>query len=191
MKKFLRILFVFIAALCISLINEWQKSENKISKVSVPRKQSEISDSRTYKVVKVIDGDTIYLDNPINPIKVRMIGIDAPEARENEKALRDSQKSRKSIKAITELGAKSARYLESLISKGQKVRLVFDFTKFDKFGRTLAYVYSEKGEFLNLKLLENGYVYAYPVSPNLRFEREFNQAAQRAREGKKGLWAQN
>ncbi len=40
-------------------------------------------------VKRIVDGDTITVISGGNDVKVRLIGIDTPERRENNKALRD------------------------------------------------------------------------------------------------------
>ena len=41
--------------------------------------------------------------------------------------------------------------------EGKKVRLEYDQTRVDKYGRTLAYVYLEDGTFLNAEIIKQGY----------------------------------
>ena len=46
----------------------------------------------TGKVIKVEDGDTLIIYTNSHKEHVRLIGIDTPEAYENDKALRDARK---------------------------------------------------------------------------------------------------
>ena len=121
-------------------------------------------------------------------MRVRLIGIDAPERHYNQKARRDSDRSGLDVKTIEALGEKSAQYLGNLLKPGSKIKLVTDVTRTDKSGRLLAYAYSEDGTFINLKMIEDGYAHPYSIPPNVKYKSEFKDAARRAREKMLGLW---
>lgn len=87
----------------------------------------------------VIDGDTFVAEGAG---KVRLIGVDTPELG------RDGKKD--------EPGAEKARrFLKELIG-GKTVLLDYDSERFDKYGRTLAYVTTETGLSVNEELLKRG-----------------------------------
>jgi len=100
-----------------------------------------VSYAQTYTVERVIDGDTLKLTNGE---RVRLIGIDTPESKPNDKAMRDSKRTGQDIKTITKMGQKATDYIKGLIgySLPVEVRLDFDVQRKDKYGRLLAYVYS-------------------------------------------------
>ncbi|AHF07262.1 thermonuclease family protein [Desulfitobacterium metallireducens] len=119
------------------------------------------------------DGDTITVrltQSPQNPIKVRLIGIDTPELKKGE------------------FGETARDYLKSMVL-GQKVRLVYDTDRLDKYGRTLAYVYLQDGTLINACLLEEGYARVMTVPPNIAHAAEFNQLQAEAKEKQKGIWS--
>ena len=127
-------------------------------------------------VKKVVDGDTFWADDGTpKGIKVRLIGIDAPESRKSFK------------KEIGVYGKESKAYLTQLL-KGKKVRLVYDVDLKDQYGRTLAYVYLEDGRFVNAEIIKNGFATILTIPPNVKFADHFYQLQQKARESKKGLW---
>lgn len=129
-----------------------------------------------YPVTKVVDGDTFWIDDGSrNPIKIRLIGVDAPE----------SKNTGRKLKAF--YGEESARYLERLL-QGKKVRLEYDIGHNDVYNRTLAYVYLEDGTFVNAHLVKNGYAMALTVPPNVKYADTFVKLARRARLHHKGLW---
>ena len=70
----------------------------------------------------------------------------------------------------------------------KKVRLEFDVTKLDKYGRSLAYVYLEDGTFVNQNLVENGYARVYTFPPNVKYVEVFKKVEKLARSKKLGLW---
>lgn len=134
------------------------------------------TDSKWHHVSKVVDGDTFWIINGKKENeKVRLIGVNAPESRKSGK------------KEIGYYGKESKIYLGQLLM-GKKVRLEYDVRKYDRYKRTLAYVYLENGTFLNAHLVKNGYASAMTVPPNVRYADLFVQLQKEAREKRKGLW---
>lgn len=125
-----------------------------------------------YKVVKVIDGDTIEL---LGGIKVRYIGVNTPETSTNS-----------STSAECFSGEATAQNVGLL--KDMKVKLVADKEGEDKYGRLLRYVYLPDGTFVNLELVRGGYGRVDFIEPNLQFKNEFNNVQTVAQENKIGLW---
>jgi micrococcal nuclease len=89
----------------------------------------------SYKVKRVIDGDTLLLSNGE---RVRLIGVDTPETKHPQKPV---------------------QYF------GKEVRLEYDWQRRDKYGRLLAYVYLMDGTFLNAEIIKQGYGFAYTRFP--------------------------
>ena len=145
--------------------------------------------SEVVKVLTVIDGDTLIVSRNNKKETVRLIGIDAPETQDNAKARRDSEKEGKDIRLINAAGNRSLRHLKKYINTGSELRLVYDVTRFDKYGRTLAYAYFGNQELLNLKMVADGFAYPFSVPPNLKFQKELTYAAKKARQTKAGLWS--
>ncbi|MGB8358073.1 MAG: thermonuclease family protein [Bacteroidales bacterium] len=132
-----------------------------------------------YTVTKVIDGDTFWIDDGSeNGLKVRLIGVDAPETRNYGKKLKGY------------FGSESSDYMKQLI-EGKKVRLEYDVSHYDQYGRTLAYVYLENGTFVNALMVKNGYATVMTTPPNVKYADTFVKLAQKARKQDKGLWKEN
>ena len=132
-----------------------------------------------YTVTRVVDGDTFWIDDGSpKGLKIRLIGVDAPEPRNTGKKLKGY------------FGTESSDYLTRLIG-GKKVRLEYDAGRFDQYGRTLAYVYLEDGTFVNADLVKNGYATVMTTPPNVRYADTFVELAARARKHKKGLWKES
>ena len=124
-----------------------------------------------YSVVKVIDGDTIKLENGE---VVRYIGIDTPET------VHPSE-------PVQCFGKEASDKNEELV-EGKLVKLEKDITDKDKYGRLLRYVWV--GDlFVNDYLTRQGYAYAYTYPPDVKYSEQFVQAQQEARENNRGLWA--
>ena len=129
-----------------------------------------------YAVVKVVDGDTFWVDDGSEDgLKVRLIGVDAPETRKSAR------------KDVGYYGKESKQYLEQMIA-GKEVRLEYDVDTKDRYGRTLAYVYLDDGTFVNAELLRNGFAMVLTVPPNVWFADQFLDLQSEAREKNRGLW---
>jgi len=123
-----------------------------------------------FKVIKVIDGDTIKLENGE---VVRYIGIDAPETVHPSKPVQC-------------FGEESSNKNKELV-EGKMVRLEKDITDRDKYGRLLRYVWI--GDlFVNDYLVRQGYAYVCTYPPDVKYSKQFVQAQQEARKNNRGLW---
>jgi len=143
-----------------------------------PLQSSAVSDGERYQVTKVSDGDTFHAKDQLgNDIKVRLIGIDAPESRRTSK------------EDVQYYGKEAKAFLTDLIL-GKNVRFEYDVGKKDRYGRTLVYVYLEDGTFLNAELVKRGYATAYTVPPNVKYAEVLIDLQREAREAKRGLWAE-
>jgi len=128
---------------------------------------------QTVRLKKVNDGDTVTLENGR---LVRFIGINTPEV--NHRHLDKSESYALDAKAL----------LERYIHPGDKLHLLFDKTKQDKYGRILAYVYSKTGRNLALLQLQQGYAKQWVIGDNDKFWLCFQDAEKKARKRRKGVW---
>ena len=136
--------------------------------------------SSTYKVLKVVDGDTIHIDYNGKDEKVRFIGLDTPETKDPRKPIQCFGREA------------TAKMIE--LAENKNVRLEFDKTQGerDKYGRILAFVYSEDNKNLAYEMIRQGYGNEYTYNSNpYKYQVEFKEAARKAREENKGLWAEN
>lgn len=139
-------------------------------------KRNTSSTAEYLEVTKVVDGDTFWADNGSNKgVKIRLIGVDAPESRKVFK------------KEVGYYGKEAKDYLKQMIT-GKKVRLISDVDLLDQYGRTLSYVYLEDGTFVNAELIKNGYAMIMTVPPNVKHSETFFKLQREARESNKGLW---
>ena len=136
-----------------------------------------ISESRTYEVVKVVDGDTIQVKIEDKKQSVRLIGVDAPE----------SVDPRRPVQCF---GDKASQYLKEILLHKQVI-LESDPTQgdSDKYKRLLRYVILEDGTNINKQILEQGYGHQYTYNKPYKYRDEFVEAEQQARDNKRGLWA--
>lgn len=129
---------------------------------------------QTVTLKKINDGDTVTLENGR---LVRLIGINTPEI--NHRNVAKSEPYALEAKAL----------LEKYLRPGDKLHLIFDRTKQDKYGRILAYVYSKKGRNLALLQLKSGLAQHWVIGKNDKFWRCFQGAERQARLRKKGVWS--
>jgi len=158
-----------------SLPERLDKSNNTVDAPIYPR-LPRFSGLVAYPVVRVIDGDTIVI-NDGNEITVRLVGVDTPETVHPSKP-------------VEYYGKEASRFTQNLL-KGEKVYLVIDPQqgKTDRYGRTLAYIYrAPEGLFVNAEIIRQGYGHAYTQYP-FEYIEEFRQLEQLARQAQKGLWS--
>jgi endonuclease YncB( thermonuclease family) len=134
------------------------------------------------KVSQVLDGDTIEVisvgiiddSDPITE-KIRMIGIDTPETIHPNKP-------------VQKYGKEASDFTKAQLM-GTTVFIEVDVEKRDRYGRVLAYVYTEDGEMFNAKLIAEGYGQAATFPPNVRWVEFFKSLQKNARDLSRGLWS--
>lgn len=135
-------------------------------------------------IIRVVDGDTLDLGNKK---RVRLIGIDTPEMHDSDKLNRDAARSGQSVEAIKKLGTQAYQFTRGLV-EGKRVRLEFDKERYDRYNRTLAYVYLADGTFVNAKIIQEGYASVMRYPPNVKHADLFLKLYQEARQNRRGLW---
>ncbi len=122
-------------------------------------------------VARVIDGDTIELENGE---KLRYIGINTPE----------SVDPRRKVECF---GKEASAFNKNLV-EGKRIRLERDVSDRDKYGRLLRFAYLENGRLVNEVLVREGYAYASPYMPDLSKSDFFREAESDAKSNHRGLW---
>jgi micrococcal nuclease len=110
--------------------------------------------------------------------RIRMIGVDTPET--------------KDPRTTVECFGKEASQKTKDTLSGKEIRLEFDETqgKRGKYGRLLAYIFLEDGTNFNKSLIKQGYAHEYTYIIPYKYQEDFKQAENYARENKEGLWAE-
>lgn len=143
------------------------------------------------EIVKVIDGDTFEISYRDKIERVRLIGIDTPEAHANAKAEKDAARTGADINVIVKQGNESKNFVKQLVSVGAQVQVEIDVHERDKYGRLLAYLYFEDGRMINEEIVKAGYANLMTYPPNVKYKDRFLTAYRFARENKKGLWKED
>ncbi len=130
------------------------------------------ADTLTGKVVKITDGDTLYvLDANYQQHKVRLAGIDAPERKQA-------------------YGLASRKHLLSVVA-GKQVTV--EYQKRDRYGRIVGKVLLD-GIDVYLEQVKAGFAWHYKKyqhEQSLEDQRLYADAENQAREERLGLWREN
>lgn len=170
MDKILTLVFTLIFQLATLTINKY------IPKKNVP---TPTLLKGYYRVLKVIDGDTINVEIDGKSFPVRLIGINSPELKDPRKPV--------------ECFAKEASEKANQVLAEKNVKLENDPTQTDKdkYDRLLRYVFLEDGINFNKMMIEEGFAFEYTYSNPYKYQDEFKLAQKNAEENKRGLWADN
>ena len=126
-------------------------------------------------VTKVVDGDTIVVDDEST---VRFVGMDTPETVDP----------RRSVGCF---GKEASNETKKLLT-GRTVILQKDVSDTDKYNRLLRYIFLplENGQtlFVNDYLVRAGFARVLTYPPDVKYNEQFRQAEEEAKENKRGLW---
>ena len=129
-----------------------------------------------YKVVRVVDGDTIVIKYGGKYEKVRMLCVNTPESVHPDE------------KQNLPMGKVASRYTQKKLV-GKYVNLEFEIRKLrGNHGRLLAYVFVD-GKNLNLDLVMQGLSpYYTKYGKSEKYDAEFRAAEKQARKDKLNIW---
>lgn len=118
-------------------------------------------------VERVSDGDTIVVKNTDGESsKIRLYGVDTPESKQL-------------------FGSQATRFTSgAVLHKTVKIQKV----DVDRYGRIVAIVYTENGEILNEKLVENGHAWVYEKYCDIEKCDAWKEKQDVAMAQQKGLW---
>jgi micrococcal nuclease len=153
--KLLRIIFLLIIFLIIS---------------------PELTIAGQYKVIRVVDGDTIVIKYNGKYEKVRLLCVNTPESVHPDK------------KQNIPMGKVASRYTQKKLT-GKYVDLEFEIKKLrGNYGRLLAYVFVD-GQNLNLDLVRQGLSpYYTKYGKSEKYDSEFRATEKQARKEKLNIW---
>lgn len=118
------------------------------------------------KVIRVLDGDTIEVLQEQQPVRVRLLNIDAPEKKQP-------------------FGRWSTNQLKTLLA-GQSVTV--SYTQTDRYGRVLGRVVTENGTEANREQVLKGAAWVYD---RYNTDNSLPALQREAQTQKRGLWADN
>lgn len=175
-------LLAYIFAVFILTFSVFQTSNTKVARKSLlaPSPSPLSYDSQLvlgenteeFEVTRVIDGDTFEINSGL---KVRFIGIDAPETKDPRKP-------------VSCFGKEAFEFANSRLL-GKRVRLIKDVSEKDVYGRLLRYVYLGD-EFFNETLVKEGYAFARSYPPDISMQKQLKDSELKASFEKRGLWGE-
>lgn len=129
----------------------------------------------TGRVERVVDGDTIVVSSPQGSERVRYIGIDTPESVAPGRPV--------------ECYGPQASAANRRLVDGREVKVVPGAEPRDRYGRLLAYVYTDGGRrFVNAQLVRSGAADTLEIEPNTEHARELASLRRKAQSEGVGLW---
>jgi endonuclease YncB( thermonuclease family) len=172
---------VFLAALAYAVWQDRIAREPGRAPVAVaPSQQDDFEryHDRSFRVVHVVDGDTLdidALDGDKPRTRIRLWGVDTPEVA-------------RAGKPDMHFGPEASRFAGETL-EGRKVHVVLSpLNTRDRYNRLLAYIFLERGGVMfNELLIEQGYAYADPRFDH-HYRDQFRATEQRARRAGVGLW---
>ena len=129
------------------------------------------------ELFKCVDGDTARFILDKKEIKVRLIGIDAPEI-----AKQDTP--------AEEYGNEASNYTCRKLKSAKKIELLYEDNseKTDKYDRVLAYVFIDN-KLLEESIVKNGYAKDKYIKKNYRYYDILIDAENYAKEKEKGIYS--
>ena len=106
-----------------------------------------------YDVIRVIDGDTLIADIDGEDVTLRFCNLDTPES-----VNPDASKN-------TPEGKVASNYTKELLT-GKKIFIEYALDRTDKYGRTLAYIFTEEKECVQTMILRDGMAGTLFIFPN-------------------------
>ncbi len=132
----------------------------------------------SYLVQKVVDGDTVELKVDGRLQRIRLIGMDTPEVVDPRKVVQCFGR---------EASARAHKLLENKVVRMEQDVQVGER---DKYGRLLAYLFLPDGSNYAQGMITDGYAHEYTYQGQFyKYQAEFKQAEQEARDANRGLWA--
>ena len=127
------------------------------------------------KLSKCVDGDTARFIINDEEIKLRFLGINAPEIASNNKE-------------AEAYGEEASKYVCNKLKKAEKIEIEYDekSDKIDKYGRHLAYVFLD-GNLLETDILKKGYAEVKYAKSSFKYYDELINAENKAKEKQVGI----
>lgn len=168
-KRTRKSLSIFVLLLLILMLSFWlQGCQSKTMPQGMQVKVARVLSGQTLEVEDIADATKMTSSLPHPSLKVRLVGIDAPDLQQQP------------------WGGEAKQRLEAMII-GKTVLLEFDTQQKDAFGRHLAYVW-HNGVLLNEQLVKEGYVLWKARSPNYKYDQRLENAGAWAKLMGQGIW---
>lgn len=171
LKRTLASVVVLVLAAAIAWVYAEIKGSNTQPSDDVPSNAE-----GPYEVERVVDGDTLKINDSSDEVTIRLIGVDTPETKHPNKGV--------------ECWGPEATDLMEDLAEGENVFLEDDDTQetVDRYDRRLAYVWKKDGTLLNLEMITQGAGREYTYDKPYKYVESFKSAESDARKNSLGLW---
>lgn len=144
---------------------------------TTPPAPEAVDQPTSWRVARVIDGDTVEVMAAGQTETIRLLGLDTPETVDPRRP-------------VECFGRQASDQAKKLLLD-QSVRLESDPTQGERdgFGRLLRYIFLPDGRNYSLEMIRQGYGHEYTHNVPHKYQAEFKQAEAQARAGQKGLWS--
>lgn len=121
---------------------------------------------------RIVDGDSFFLNIKGEEIECRLIGVDAPEIKDNE-----------------EYSKEAKFFSQDKLSNANKIKVEYEDgnNKLDKYGRHLVYVFVDD-KLLQTELLKQGYAKVAYVYDDYKYLQSMKEAEVYARSKHLNIW---
>lgn len=133
----------------------------------------DLRDGGSARVIAVVDGDTVALDDGR---EVRFVGIQAPKLPLGRPGFRKWPFADEAKQAIVEL------------AQGRNVTLHYGGSETDRYRRALAHLVTDDGTWLQGEMLSRGLARVYSFDDNRALVREMLAIEAEARAARRGIW---
>jgi len=135
-----------------------------------------LANAGQYKIIRIVDGDTIVIEYDGKYEKVRMLCVNTPESVHSD------------AKQNIPMGKVASKYTQKKLT-GKYVNLEFEIDRLrGHYGRLLAYVFVD-GQNFNMDLVRQGLSpYYTKYGKSEKYDSEFRSAEKLARKEKLNIW---
>lgn len=156
-------------------LKSYRPTNQKLTQPPIEVTQESADYTNWYVVSRVIDWDTIDIIRSGDTVRIRLIGIDAPEYN--------------STRNVNDCFWKEATEFLTNKVKDKYINLEYDNSQwtYDKYGRELAYLFLWS-ENINKSLIEWWYAHEYTYNKPYKYTLDFNSISKIAKEKQLGLW---
>ena len=130
------------------------------------------NERQSVSLKKCIDGDTVVFKVNKKNVKVRFLAIDTPEISKNAQAY----------------GQEAKDFTCSKLTNAKTIELEYEKNKYDKYGRTLAWVFYDN-KLLQKELVRNGYAKVTYLYDDYKYTSKLKTAEKYAINNSKGIYS--
>ncbi len=134
------------------------------------------------------DGDTLFIDIDGKKERIQLLGIDAPEDRENPKLQVDVQRTGLKQQALLKLGKTATEQLRYLLRTQSPFVLYYNPEQRDRYGRIQGDIINSAGQSIAAQMVSNGYAIVIHSGTPSAIIAQLTSLQQKALQQRRGLW---